>query len=68
MQGVVTGKSDKTVKVKVVRTVVHPKYWKIVKKSKSYLAHSESDVSLGDVVNIMSCKPISRKKRWVVYD
>jgi small subunit ribosomal protein S17 len=71
LQGTVINKSDKTVKVEVTCTVLHPKYKKIIKRSKKYLAHSESpnEIKIGDTVKMVSCKPISRKKRWsIVYD
>ena len=68
LQGVVVTKSgDKTVKVKVSRRMVHPKYKKIVTLSKSYAAHDESNkVQVGETIRIQECRPLSRTKRWEV--
>ncbi|RAP35220.1 30S ribosomal protein S17 [Candidatus Marinamargulisbacteria bacterium SCGC AAA071-K20] len=60
--------SSKTVTVLVMTSRAHPKYKKIVKYSKKYQAHYEGkeELSLGDNVNIMSCRPISKNKSWRV--
>jgi small subunit ribosomal protein S17 len=58
---------DKTVSVLVERSVKHPLYQKLVKRSKKYLAHDEQNVSKeGDVVRIREARPISKRKRFVV--
>jgi len=66
--GVVTSdKMQKTVIVKVSRQIVHPKYGKIVRSNKSYVAHDEKDeCSQGDLVRIMETRPLSKTKRWNV--
>jgi len=68
--GVVVGKKmAKTVTVRVSRQVRHPLYKKIVRKSKTFLAHDEKDAcKLGDVVRIVETRPISRRKRWRVLE
>ena len=68
MQGRVTSdKANKTVTVNVERRFKHPLYGKVVTVSKSYLAHDEAnEFGVGDVVEISSSRPISRRKRWVV--
>ncbi len=68
MQGrVVSDKADKTVTVVVERRFKHPLYGKVVTVSKKYLAHDETnEYGVGDVVEIASSRPISRRKRWVV--
>lgn len=68
LQGVVVSKSgDKTVKVKVVRRVMHPVYKKIVTRTKNYAAHDEGNkFKVGDSISIQECRPISRSKRWEV--
>ena len=45
---------------------MHPRYKKILKKSKKYLVHydSKDELQKGDVVQFMSCKPISKNKKW----
>ena len=68
LQGiVVSDKMDKTVTVKVERTVMHRLYQRYVKKSKNYAAHDEAnDCRVGDKVLIVSCRPLSKRKRWRV--
>ena len=67
MTGVVTSnKMTKTVVVEVTRTYRHPLYKKVVHSSKRVKAHDELDCQIGDQVKIVSSKPISREKHWVV--
>ena len=68
MQGrVLSDAKDKTVPVMVERRVKHPLYKKFVRRSKKYLAHDEQNVCKeGDVVRIFECRPISKRKRFVV--
>lgn len=68
LQGtVVSDKGDKTVTVLVERRVMHPIYKKYVLKSKKYAAHdAENRLHVGDPVAIQECRPISKRKRWVV--
>lgn len=68
LQGVVTGdKMDKTVVVTVTTTSRHPIYGKVLRRDKKYKVHDESnDCHLGDRVEIIESKPISRHKRWTV--
>lgn len=70
LQGIVTSdKADKTVTVNVERQVRHPKYNKIIKKSKKYAAHDEENkYNIGDEVKIIECMPISKQKRWKVVE
>lgn len=64
---VVSDKMNKTIVVKVTRLTRHPKYGKIIKKVKKYMAHDEKEqCKLGDVVRIISCRPISKIKKWRV--
>lgn len=66
---VVSDKMDKTVMVRVDRRVMHPLYKKFVTRSKKYAAHDESDsLSVGDMVRIRECRPISRRKRFEVIE
>ena len=66
--GVVIGNSmKKTVTVLVERPVRHPLYKKIIKRKKKFLAHDEYEkCKIGDTVQIIETKPISKKKRWLV--
>ena len=68
--GVVTSdKMDKTVTVAVTTTKRHPIYGKVMRLVKKYKAHDESnECRLGDRVQIIEAKPISRTKRWSVVD
>ena len=68
LQGqVVSDKMDKTVTVLVERRVMHPVYKKIIKRSKKYHAHDETNsCSIGDLVRIEECRPISKSKTWRV--
>lgn len=64
---ILSTKMDKTVVVGVSRRVVHPMYKKYVRRTKKYLAHNELPGCLaGDLVQIEECRPLSRRKRWIV--
>jgi small subunit ribosomal protein S17 len=64
---VVSNKMDKTVVVLVERLVKHPKYRKYLKARKKYKAHDEKNTcQLGDQVEIIETRPLSRDKRWAV--
>ncbi len=64
---VVSDKMDKTVAVLVERQFPHPLYGKVVRRSKKYLAHDEDNAyKVGDVVEIVEARPISKRKRWRV--
>ena len=66
---VVSDKMDKTVVVRVQRTVVHPLYKKVLRRRKQYKAHDETNVcALGDQVLIEECRPLSRHKQWRVVE
>jgi len=68
LQGVVVSdKTDKTVVVKVERRVLHPVLKKVVRRSKKYHAHDETNqYKVGDVVNIQESRPYSKLKTWEV--
>jgi len=64
---VVSDKMGKTVSVLVERTVMHPMYGKVVRRSRKYHAHvEEAGVGAGDTVEIQECRPISKTKAWRV--
>ena len=66
---VVSDKMDKTAVVLFERKVKHPKYGKYVKKSTKYKIHDEDNkCSVGDVVQIKQCRPISKTKTWVLVE
>ena len=64
--GVVTStKMDKTIVVEYVARVPHPKFKKIVKKSKKFYAHDENSMAkVGDKVRIVETRPLSKLKCW----
>lgn len=62
---VVSDAMDKTVVVKTVTRVPHPKFGKIIKHSAKFHAHDEkNEAKIGDRVSIMETRPLSRLKRW----
>ena len=64
---VVSDKGDKTVVVKVERTLLHPVLKKIVRLSKKYHAHDEANaLKVDDQARIVECAPKSKLKRWEV--
>ena len=68
LTGIVTSdKADKTITVKVERKVKHPLYGKVVKRATKVHAHDEENLaSIGDIVSVKECRPISKKKTWVL--
>ena len=62
---VTSNKMDKTITVRVERAYRHPKYGKIVRRHEKYHAHDEAGVAnIGDEVEILSTRPMSKLKRW----
>ncbi len=62
---VISTSMDKTIVVEYTNRVPHPRFKKIIKRSKKFYAHDENgDASLGDKVSIIETKPISKKKCW----
>ncbi len=61
------GRAKKTIVVEVIRRTRDPFYGKYVKKKKKYHAHDETEeYRTRDLVEIKSCRPMSKTKRWVV--
>lgn len=64
---VVSDKMDKTVVVSVSRFIKHPKYGKFYKVNKKYKAHDpENKHKVGDTVEIVETRPISKDKKFIV--
>jgi len=63
---VTSNKMTKTVVVEIVRKFRHPLYKKVVYTSKRVKAHDEIGCQIGDRVQIVESRPLSRDKRWVV--
>lgn len=64
---VVSDKMDRTIVVMVERRMQHPLYKRTMKRSKKFLAHDEnSQAKMGDRVEIIESRPMSRRKRWTL--
>jgi small subunit ribosomal protein S17 len=64
---VVSDKMEKTIVVKVERQFAHPLYKRTVKRTKKFLAHDEEGLAtIGDRVEIIESRPLSRRKRWAL--
>lgn len=62
---VVSNKMDKTIVVAVEEQLRHPAYGKTIKRTNKFKAHDENNqCSIGDLVEIMETRPLSRDKRW----
>jgi small subunit ribosomal protein S17 len=62
---VVSNKMDKSITVAVDRKVKHAIYGKYITKTTKYMAHDENnDANEGDLVQIMSSRPLSKRKSW----
>ncbi len=66
---VVSNGMDKTVVVRVERLVQNPRYKKYVRRYSKFLAHDEANAcEVGDRVQIIEHRPISKQKRWMVQE
>ena len=64
---VVSDKMDKTVVVAIEDSVRHPLYKKIIKRTVKFKAHDELNTcGVGDTVEIMETRPLSKDKNWRV--
>jgi len=63
---VASNKMTKTVIVEVSRTYRHKLYQKVIHKTKRFQVHDEMKCKVGDEVQIVESRPISKHKRWVV--
>ena len=62
---VVSNKMDKTIVVAIEDNVMHPLYKKIIKRTVKIKAHDENNTcNIGDKVEIMETRPLSKDKRW----
>ena len=62
---VISSSMNKTIIVRTVTRVPHPKFGKIVKQMKKFYAHDEkNEAKVGDTVRIMETRPLSKLKRW----
>jgi small subunit ribosomal protein S17 len=66
---VVSEAMDKTVLVRIDRTMRHPRYKKTVRRSANLAAHDETnDAHVGDTVRVMETRPLSKTKRWRIVE
>ena len=70
LRGTVTSaKNNKTIVVEVTRKFKHPFYEKVIKRTKKYHAHDETNkFKEGETVSIVESKPFSKKKTWQVVE
>jgi small subunit ribosomal protein S17 len=62
---VVSNATDKTIVVAIEDNVKHPLYSKIIKRTVKFMAHDENnECGVGDKVEIMETRPLSKNKRW----
>jgi small subunit ribosomal protein S17 len=64
---VVSNKMQKTVVIKLERTLLHPRYGKVITRAKKIYAHNEDKpLKIGDIVEVVETRPLSKLKRWRV--
>jgi small subunit ribosomal protein S17 len=70
LQGkVISDKMDKSVTVLLERQIKHPLYKKFIKRSTKLHVHDENnECSIGDMVEIRECRPISKTKAWALVE
>lgn len=62
---VLSNKMNKTIVVEVKRTLPHPKYGKVITQTEKLYAHHEGEpLQVGDQVNVIETRPLSKLKRW----
>lgn len=62
---VVSISGDKSIRVQIEYLVKHPKYGKYVRRKTKFAVHDESNLAqVGDVVDIVECRPMSKMKSW----
>jgi small subunit ribosomal protein S17 len=62
---VVSNKMDKSIVVRIVRTMKHPLYQRVIRRSNNLMAHDEENqAGIGDLVRVMETRPLSKNKRW----
>jgi small subunit ribosomal protein S17 len=64
---VISDKMEKTIVVAIENKLTHKRYGKIISKTKKYKVHDENnECKLGDVINIIETRPLSKTKRWAL--
>lgn len=66
---VVSNRMNKSITVAVDREIKHKIYGKYITKTTKYMAHDEDNTAnIGDKVQIMECRPYSKRKKWRLVD
>jgi small subunit ribosomal protein S17 len=65
---VMSDKMQKTVLVRVDRTVLHQRYRRYVRRTSKFMAHDDLGSTTGDRVRIVETRPLSARKRWRVVE
>ncbi len=65
---VLSNKMEKTVTVRVDRRMPHPRYGKVIVRSKKYYVHTDKPLEIGAKVKIEETRPLSKLKRWRVVE
>ena len=66
---VISNKMDKSITVAIERKVKHPIYGKYIKRTTKLHVHDEENqCSIGDVVSIKECRPLSKTKSWTLVE
>ncbi len=69
MGTVVSDKMEKSVVVMIERRIPHPRYKRYYKRSSKVVAHdAENTCRIGDTVRVMATRPLSKSKRWRVFE
>ena len=62
---VTSNKMDKTITVAVERSMLHPLYGRVIRRTKKLMVHdAENEARMGDVVEVMETRPLSKTKHW----
>jgi len=62
---VISNKMDKTIVVRISRTLRHPVYTRVIRRSNNLKAHDpENQAGIGDLVRVMETRRLSKDKRW----
>ena len=62
---VTSNKMDRTITVAVERSMLHPLYGRVIRRTKKLMVHdAENEARMGDVVEVMETRPLSKTKHW----
>lgn len=63
---VISNKMTGTVRIQIEEVYRHGEYDKVLKRNKTFFAHTNEPLNIGDKVTIRECKPFSKNVNWVV--